>query len=208
MIDFLRGKLAHKETDYVVLDVHGVGYRVFCANPSTIASDMTGELTLFIHHSVREDAIVLFGFETRDEQTIFRKLLIVTGIGPRVALGILSAARPVDVVSAIYQEDVEFLTKLPGIGKKTAQRIILDLKDKLADLPINPLAGSGAPTVARLSTPSLGHASWQEAKLALLALGYTESEIDRVWPSIQQKYGDSGAVDVLIKHALQVLFNG
>src|SRR5690606_1770683 len=92
MIDFLRGKVAHREPEYVVLDVHGVGYRVFCPNPYALADE--GETTLYIHHHVREDAILLFGFPTREEQSLFRKLLEVSGIGPKVALGILSGGRP------------------------------------------------------------------------------------------------------------------
>jgi len=211
MIDFLRGKLAHVENDFVVLDVHGVGYRVFCANPYGIQAKNKEEMTLYIHHHVREDAILLFGFESREEQTLFRKLLEVSGIGPKVAIGILSAGRPEEVVGAIYQEDVYFLMKLPGIGKKTAQRIILDLKDKLSDLPMavsEPVAGGKGTGSVRSAVPGTGPKTWQEAKAALLALGYTESETDRVWAQIQPKVQESDTVDALVKLALQALFKG
>lgn len=130
MIDFLRGQVVHLETEYIVLDVHGVGYRVFCPNPYAFAKT-EGPVTVYTHHHVREDAMQLFGFPTREEQRLFRKLIEVSGIGPRVALGILGGGTPDHVVSAIYQENISFLVKLPGIGKKTAQRMILDLKDKL-----------------------------------------------------------------------------
>jgi Holliday junction DNA helicase RuvA len=209
MIDFLRGKLIYREADYVVLDVNGVGYRLFCANPFAISADEGKELTLYAHHHVREDAAILFGFQSREEQALFRRLLVVTGIGPRVALGILSAARPEAVVSAIYQEDINFLVKLPGIGKKTAQRIILDLKDKLADLPMLQTAASASPNPAAAAVSSrAGGIAWQEARQALQALGYSEAETDRIWPAIQDSAAAGAATDVLIKLGLQALFKG
>lgn len=212
MIDFLRGRVAHLETDFVVLDVNGVGYRVFCANPYAIQAKEKDEATLFIHHHVREDAILLYGFETRGEQALFRRLLEVSGIGPKVAIGILSAGRPEELAGAIYQENVHFLMKLPGIGKKTAQRIILDLKDKLDDLPMSvsvQAAGKGAAggtTVGGLGAG--GSASWREAKEALMALGYSEAEADRVWPQVKEKVKEGDSADVLVKAALQALFRG
>jgi Holliday junction DNA helicase RuvA len=210
MIDFLRGHIVHREVDYIVLDVHGVGYRLFCANPLSILQESGKEIILFVHHNVREDAVTLFGFQTREEQTLFRRLLIVTGIGPRVALGILSYGRPEAIVSAIYQEDIDFLVKLPGIGRKTAQRIVLDLKDKLGDLPMlqaSTSGQSGIPAPAAGSSRS-GGLAWQEAKMALAALGYSEAEIDRIWPNVQQNANNGVTTDVLIKQALQALFKG
>lgn len=207
MIDFLRGMLAHREADYIVLDVNGVGYRVFCANPYAVFGDPEYPVTMYIHHQVREDAVLLFGFASREEQTLFRRLIEVNGIGPKVALGILSAGRPDAVVSAIYQENVTFLTKLPGIGKKTAQRIILDLKDKLSDLPFSPVTlqvTGGVMSVAVALDTSFG----DEAKEALYALGYSEAEIARIWPAVQKQAGGSSSVDVVVKHALQILFKG
>lgn len=212
MIDFLRGIMVGLESDFVVLDVHGVGYRVFAANPFAVKAKESEEITLFIHQHVREDAILLFGFESREEQALFRRLIEVSGIGPRVAIGILSAGRPEEVVSAIYQENVSFLMKLPGIGKKTAQRMILDLKDKLADLPfsISEPAASGKQLGAAAATAlsSAVNTPWQEAKEALLALGYTEAEADRVWPGVQRKADEGASVDVLVKLALQEFFKG
>ncbi|HZG77016.1 MAG TPA: Holliday junction branch migration protein RuvA, partial [Paenibacillus sp.] len=136
MIDFLRGKPVFVDADFVVLDVRDVGYRVFCPNPYAFAGKADQTVTLFIHHHVREDAVQLFGFATREEQSLFRKLLDVTGIGPRVAVGVLSGGAPERIVAAIQSDDLAFLTRLPGIGKKTAQRIVLDLKDKLDGIGI------------------------------------------------------------------------
>jgi Holliday junction DNA helicase RuvA len=208
MIDFIRGKLVYRESDYIVLDVSGVGYRLFCANPYAITADEGKELTLYTHHHVREDAAILYGFQTREEQALFRRLLFVSGIGPRVALGILSAGRPEAVVTAIYQEDINFLVKLPGIGRKTAQRIVLDLKDKLADLPMLQAAASPSSNRATAVSSRTGGIAWQEAKQALQALGYSEAEADRIWPAIQESAAAGATADVLIKLGLQALFKG
>jgi Holliday junction DNA helicase RuvA len=210
MIDFLRGPIVHREADFLVLDVHGVGYRLFCANPLTIQQELGKDITLYVHHNVREDAVTLFGFQTREEQTLFRKLLIVSGVGPRVALGILSYGRPEAIISAIYQENIDFLVKLPGIGRKTAQRIVLDLKDKLVDLLNLPdmAAGQISGAVPAGGSSRAGGVAWQEAKQALAALGYTDAEIDRIWPKVQQNANSGVTTDVLIKQALQALFKG
>jgi Holliday junction DNA helicase RuvA len=211
MIDFLRGKAVRVEADHIVVDVHGVGYRVFCSNPYAYQGKLDEEVTVFIHYHVREDAILLYGFPSRDEQNLFRRLLDVSGIGPRVALGILSGGRPEAVVAAIQQENIAFLTKLPGIGKKTAQRIVLDLKDKLSAIAVGHMEAAGAGSAAYFGMRDEGLASaghWAEAREALLALGYTETEVDRVWPAIKPKVNDGDAVDAIVKKALQALFQG
>ncbi|AHV98536.1 Holliday junction branch migration protein RuvA [Paenibacillus sabinae] len=203
MIDFLKGPVVHLEQEYVVLEVQGVGYRVFCPNPYAFAKQ-EGPVTVYIHHHVREDAIFLFGFLTREEQKLFRKLIEVSGIGPRVALGILTGGTPDHVISAIYQENITFLTKLPGIGKKTAQRMILDLKDKLDGLGTASFQ-TGLFAVEEQNTES-GETSWQEARDGLKALGYTESELDRVWLSLKKEGAETESVDVLMKKALKLLY--
>jgi Holliday junction DNA helicase RuvA len=210
MIDFLRGKVAHREPEYVVLDVHGVGYRVFCPNPYAIADE--GETTLYIHHHVREDAILLFGFSSREEQSLFRKLLEVSGIGPKVALGILSGGRPEAVIAAVQQENLSFLTRLPGIGKKTAQRIILDLKDKLGGIAAPAIAEDGAALasvpVAGPGRTDAGGGAWAEAREALLALGYSEAEADRALQSARTAANGNEPAETLVKLALRSLFAG
>ncbi|AIQ65132.1 ATP-dependent DNA helicase RuvA [Paenibacillus stellifer] len=202
MIDFLRGPVVHLEQEYVVLDVQGVGYRVFCPNPYAFAKQ-EGPVTIYIHHHVREDAIQLFGFPTREEQKLFRKLIEVSGIGPRVALGILSGGTPDHVISAIYQENLTFLTKLPGIGKKTAQRMILDLKDKLDGLGTITFQ-TGLFAIEEETV--IGETSWQEARDGLKALGYTEAELDRVWLTLKKEGAEASSVDVLMKKALKLLY--
>lgn len=210
MIDFLRGKPVFVDADFVVLDVRDVGYRVFCPNPYAFAGKPDGLVTLYIHHHVREDAVQLFGFASREEQSLFRRLLDVTGIGPRVALGILSGGSPERIVTAIQTDDIVFLTRLPGIGKKTAQRIILDLKDKLdAIATVGPLSltesGGAVPAVGSGGAGSMT-AAWREAKEALLTLGYSEAETDRAWREVKNRAKDTDGTDVLIKLALQTLY--
>ncbi|TLS53557.1 Holliday junction branch migration protein RuvA [Paenibacillus antri] len=213
MIDFLRGKPVVVDTDFVVLDVHDVGYRVFCPNPYAFAGKAEQTVTLFIHHHVREDAVQLFGFATREEQALFRKLLDVTGIGPRVAVGVLSGGAPERIVAAIQSDDLTFLTRLPGIGKKTAQRIVLDLKDKLDGIGIPVALGagaaalSGAEAAASTAAGSAGlSVAWREAKDALMALGYTDAETERAWRDVKGKAGEGDGADKLIKLALQSLY--
>ena len=201
MIDFVRGTITYIEADYAVVDVGGIGYRVYVSNPYALMNQE--DVTLFTHQHVREDAILLYGFSTREEQSLFRKLLDVSGIGPKVALGILSGSRPEQVVSAIQREDLAFLVKLPGVGKKTAQRIVLDLKDKLQGFDeVLEAEPSAAATLERPpSTP------WEEAKQGLLALGYTETEVDRAWSLLAESVKDNESVESLMKKALQALFS-
>ncbi|ANS75480.1 Holliday junction ATP-dependent DNA helicase RuvA [Paenibacillus yonginensis] len=206
MIDFLRGRVVHFETEYVVLDVHGVGYQVFCPNPYYFAkSKDKEEVTIYTHHHVREDAILLFGFATREEQKLFRKLIEVSGIGPRVALGILAGGTPDSVVAAIYQENITFLTKLPGIGKKTAQRIILDLKDKLDGISTGGIVIHSELEVD-LFNPD--QSTWQEAKEALKSLGYTDAELDKAWQNMKDSVTPDETVDAVMKKALKLLYVG
>jgi Holliday junction DNA helicase RuvA len=206
MIDFLRGLVVHREQDYLVLDVRGVGYRVFCTNPYAVQAKDGEESTLFIHYQVREDAHLLFGFSTREEQSMFRLLLEVSGIGPKVAIGVLAGGRPEVIAANIQQENITFLMKLPGIGRKTAQRMILDLKDKLGAIPavedsMAALVGAGNGV-----TGHQGGNAWSEAKAALMALGYTEAEADRAGQAIKPKLQGGETAEAVTKLALQALF--
>ncbi|SFX08681.1 Holliday junction DNA helicase subunit RuvA [Thermoactinomyces sp. DSM 45891] len=132
MIDFLRGSMAYRGTDYIAIEVGGVGYQVTVTNPFSYEEQES--VFLYTHQVVREDAQLLYGFQTTDERDLFRLLLEVSGIGPKAGIAILAGGNPQQIVSAIQLEDLKFLTALPGIGKKTAQRIVLDLKDKLQKL--------------------------------------------------------------------------
>lgn len=206
MIDFLRGKIAYVERDYIVLDTGSAGYRIYCANPYAFP-DSGEEVTVYIHYHVREDAHQLFGFESREAQRLFQRLLEVNGIGPRVALGILSGTRPEMLVQAIRTEDAAYLSKLPGIGKKTAQRLILDLKDKLEDFGWNVQDVQVKRAVpARASRPV--HPAWEEAREGLIALGYKEAELDQAWAAISGEVPPDMPVEQLMKLALKALYKG
>lgn len=207
MIDYLRGKVAHVESEYVVLDVRDVGYQVYTPNPYGLARN-DESLQLFTYHHVREDAMQLFGFTTRDEQALFKRLLEVSGIGPKVALGVLAGGRPENVVAAIQQENLAFLTKLPGIGKKTAQRMILDLKDKLGTIDSRWAVAAMIDLQQPEAQPEEGGASWAAAREALAGLGYKEAELDKAWLSMKDRVTGGESPDTLIKLALQQLFQG
>ncbi|MBO8172601.1 MAG: Holliday junction branch migration protein RuvA [Bacillaceae bacterium] len=210
MIDFIEGKLAYTELDYIVVETGGIGYRIFCGNPFQFSQE-DGPVRLYTHHYVREDAIHLYGFATREERTLFRMLLDVSGIGPKGALAVVSAARPSEIAAAVRQEDIHFLTRFPGIGKKTAQRIILDLKDKMAEFADQQDWESKADVGEDKPMPMQNEAVPQltEAVEALKALGYQEREIETItgdlkaW--IEQEEAGLQTTDRVVKKALQLL---
>lgn len=174
MIGYLRGKILFLYTDYVLLDVHGVGYRVFIANSTRQKLRLHEEASLFIYTSVREDAIILYGFASQEEYDLFLQLISVSGIGPKVALGILSAITVEGLCRAIQNKQASILTKLPGIGKKSAERLILELKDKVAFAP------EEEELLTIENEAEVGDDKIAEATAALQALGYTQAEITPV----------------------------
>ncbi|GAA4705341.1 Holliday junction branch migration protein RuvA [Brevibacillus fulvus] len=202
MIDFVEGNVAYLDSDYVVVETSGIGYRLFCPNPYLFVQDENKKRRFYTHHHVREDAILLYGFATRDERDLFRKLLDVSGIGPKGALAILAAATPEQIVLAVQQENVAYLTKFPGIGKKTAQRMVLDLKDKLQGFTpsaIIPAADYAA---------DVRKGEFAEALEALEALGYTEAELQKVKLSLRELADGGANVEQLIKQGLAMMMRG
>ena len=143
MIAFLRGRLAEKQPNRIIVDVGGVGYDVAVPLSTFYKIGEPGaEVALRIHTHVREDALALYGFVTAFEQLIFERLIAVSGIGPKLALAVLSGIEPIDLVRAVQTGDVARLTSIPGVGKKTAERISLELKDRLpVGLGVVPEAG-------------------------------------------------------------------
>ena len=171
MIHFVRGKLDETGTDYIVLDNHGIGYLIYI--PSSVLEELPpiGEtVRVFTYMYVREDQMTLYGFLTRDDLHIFKLLIGVSGIGPKGALGILSTISPNQLRFAIMAGDSKAISKAPGIGAKTAQKLIIELKDKLKleDVFEEESAPSG-PSV-------LDHNAEKEAMMALVSLGYSETE--------------------------------
>ncbi|MCZ2077219.1 MAG: Holliday junction branch migration protein RuvA [Bryobacteraceae bacterium] len=167
MIAYLRGTLLEKHPNQVVVDVAGVGYDVTIP-VSTFSSlpDTNSEVRLRIHTHVREDALLLFGFLTMDEKSLFEKLIGVSGIGPRLAITILSGLPASDLVTAIRGGQLEHLVRIPGIGKKTAERMVLELRDKVAGIG----ASDGAAGIAVQKQPALEPVE-EDVLSALLNLG-------------------------------------
>ena len=190
MIGFLRGKVATRTTDGCFLDVSGVGYRLACSATTLAALPPEGrEARLWTHLHVREDALSLFGFATESEQRIFEALLGVTGVGPKVALQVCSAFTPDALRKALVTDDVAAISSVPGIGKKTAQRMIIDLKEKLA-LPDLEVVGTRPDALSK-------------ARSALENLGYSAGEV-RVALS-EAAPQDEASVEDIVKSALRVL---
>jgi Holliday junction DNA helicase RuvA len=147
MIAHLRGRVFAKQPNQVILDVGGVGYDVAISIPTFTALPAEGaEAALFIYTHVREDALALFGFLDINEKRLFEKLIGVSGIGARLAITVLSGLPPERLVAAIRGQDHATLTRIPGIGKKTAERVVLELKDKLEDMASAPMASSAGPS--------------------------------------------------------------
>lgn len=193
MIGFLRGVLLHKSPQELLLDVSGVGYRVlvpistFCR-----LGDQGTQAQLLIHTHVREDQFVLYGFATPAELELFEKLISVSGVGPKVALGVLSGIEVEDLVHAIRGNDVARLTRVPGVGKKTAERLILELKDKIAALHAG-TAEPQAPSPKRTDLLS-----------ALGNLGYSAAEADRAATEVLRLSPEASLGD-LLRDALRVI---
>jgi Holliday junction DNA helicase RuvA len=164
VIAHLRGRLLEKQPHRIVIDANGVGYDVFVPLSTFYGLGAPGsEIALRIHTHVREEALSLFGFATRLEQDLFERLISIGGIGPKVALAVLSGIEPPELIRAIERGDLTRLTAMPGVGKKTAERIVLELKDRLPTVPVD-LAG--APS--RLDRPVLR----DDLLSALTNLGY------------------------------------
>lgn len=173
MYEYLTGLVTSVTPQYIVLEVGGVGYQLFVANPYRFQEDSTKQVRVYVYQAVRDDAITLFGFVDRAEKQLFLQLINVSGIGPKSALAILANPDHQGLIDAIANDNVGYLTKFPGIGKKTASQIVLDLKDKVAGMTSTTLL-SPAPT-AEADSPALS-----DALAALTALGYKEREIKRI----------------------------
>jgi len=195
MIGHLRGRILEKRPNQVILEVNGVGYDVnIPVSTFYQLPDPPGEAQLHIHTHVREEALALYGFLTTAEKRVFEKLLSVSGIGPRLAITILSGLEAAELVPAIRSNDLVKLTHIPGVGRKTAERIVLELRDKLA-----------AVEGERAATAPAGFSTEQEDALsALLNLGYQRSAAERaVGRAAELERGSS--FDALLRRALQLL---
>jgi holliday junction DNA helicase RuvA len=192
----LRGRLVRKETQEAIVDVHGVGYRVTIPLSTFYRiGDPGQEVTLLTHTHVREDTLALFGFLTATEQALFERLISVSGVGPKVAIAILSGIEAPDLVSALRTSDLVRLTRIPGVGKKTAERLVLELKDKVQGLAA--AEPEGAPAAA-------GGTAREDLVSALVHLGYSRPEAEK---GVDRALKDDGAgrFEDLLRRSLRIL---
>lgn len=193
MIGFLTGEVAAADTDGCIIDVGGVGYRLACSATTLSALPATGQTArLFTHLHVREDILALYGFASEPERTMFEALIGISGIGPKVALQLCSAFTAEAFRRALVTDDVDAISSVPGIGKKTAGRVVLELKEKL-DLPDLAVVGGGQG----------GRAVLRQARSALENLGYSPGEVRAVLGEIHAAEDDS--VEEVVRSALKVL---
>lgn len=205
MIGFLNGILRYKDQNFILLDVNGIGYEIDVSlNTFAVLGHVDESISLYCHLHVREDILQLYGFATVTEKQLFRRLIKVSGIGPKVALSILSSTRVDDFVFAIHNEDHTTLTRLPGIGKKTAERLVIEMRDSLKGWEygeFEKVTLNGATTAHE--TFRLKKIVQNETQAALSSLGYKPVEVDRVLAKLLERSYDSS--QELLRDALQYL---
>lgn len=201
MITYVKGLLTEINDQSIVVEVQGLGYEILCGNPYEFQHEENEEVHVHTYQHVREDAIQLYGFKHPKQKTLFMKLISVSGIGPKSGISIIGTVDVQGFVAAVEQEDEKYLTQFPGVGKKTARQIILDLKGKLEDIAYVE-ASDEIPIVGLQTTPTKNN-QLQEALEALATLGYSDTEIRAVTPALQQD--DQGETDELIRKALRLL---
>lgn len=204
MIGRLTGKVTQEDDGNVVIDVAGVGYEVVVplGTIGRAQTDAEGRSTLFVHTHVREDVLSLFGFATDGDRVAFRTLIGVSSVGPKTAIAVLSALPAQELGKAIARKELGKLTSISGIGKKTAERLLLELKDKLPILEAAAPRGQGAPLAAAEAPPSTS--SSDLLARALVNMGYRQVEADRAIEQLAGKVGEAPLPD-LLKEALAIL---
>ena len=197
MIAHLKGKLTHKSPVEITIDVNGVGYLVFVPLSTFYAlPELGSEVSLGIHTHMREEALKLFGFYTTDEKKIFEKLITVNKVGPKLALTILSGMPPADLLSTIDSNDIAKLSTIPGIGRKTAERLILEMRDKLDGLSLE---------LAVKKEPLPQNGLFDDALSALVNLGYKKSQAEQTLKKVYGEEGEESSIENLIKESLNLL---
>ena len=201
MYEYIRGTVQEVTPSYLVLDNQGIGYHIFIANPFRLSTLKQKEATVYIYQSVTQDNIRLYGFINKEEKELFLKLIGVSGIGPKSGLAILAAEDHVGLVNAIENNDTKFLQKFPGVGKKTAAQIVLDLQGKLSELSPEVMEAFGGDATQAASR----NTELEEALEALAVLGYTQRDIKKVTRMLE-KIEQTSADDYIreaIKHLMQ-----
>jgi Holliday junction DNA helicase RuvA len=191
MIGSLRGKIIQKDTDHIILDVSGVGYIVYVTNnflSETTNLNISDDILIYTHLAVRETALDLYGFNSEEDKKLFELLLTINGVGPKSALNIMNSVTKDMIEESISKDDPKYLAKISGIGKKTAEKILIGLKDKFGDISIDKSEGSDNSVAIE----------------ALVSLGYSERDSREVVKGIDTK--DKGTEEI-IKEALKDLTN-
>ncbi|HPI99738.1 MAG TPA: Holliday junction branch migration protein RuvA [Enterococcus sp.] len=182
MYEYIIGKIAAIHPAYIVIETNGIGYQIASGNPYRYSSKMNQEVKIFVHQVIREDAHTLYGFNSLEAKQLFLRLISVSGIGPKSGLAIMANDDHEGLIAAIESGDITYLTKFPGVGKKTAQQLILDLKGKLGEL-----AGEVTGEVPMELFTTSENPALEEAIAALQALGYSERETKKVHKQLLQE---------------------
>ncbi|QRN86605.1 Holliday junction branch migration protein RuvA [Clostridia bacterium] len=203
MIAFIRGNVHRIQEDSILLDTGAIGYKIYIGSGLLNSLEPEEDIMLWTHQHIKEDAHTLFGFAKEKELHLFEKLLTVSGVGPKLAITMLSAKSPREIVLAITQERSDILSEIPGIGAKTAKRMILELKEKLMGEVegLEPLlsAGEYEPTAANYENDAV-----TETLMALESLGYTKKEVERTVLRLAEQHKDADAGS-LVKMALRTI---
>lgn len=202
MISYLSGRLIEKESNTAIIDVGGVGYETTISSATFYELGETGtNISLRIYTYVREDTLQLFGFKTLKERALFLKLITVSGIGPKLAVTMLSEMGVDDIARAIQTGNIAHLTSIPGVGKKTAERLLVELRDKLSDITIGEISEK---TVS--AAPNEELENFDDALSALVNLGYKQNVASKVLKQAMRE-GDRMSVQELLRRSLQLLTN-
>ncbi|MBV0932210.1 Holliday junction branch migration protein RuvA [Marinobacterium weihaiense] len=208
MIGYLRGRVLEKQPPWLLLDVNGIGYEIEASmNLFYTLPEVGAEIGVHAHFVVREDAQLLYGFVDRQEKLLFRALIKANGVGPKLALAILSGISADAFIRTVHEEDTTALVKVPGVGKKTAERLIVEMKDRLNQLEV--------PTLTELELSSGNFATAEqkadhrsEAESALIALGYKPQQATRSIEQAVQAIGEEAVTEDLIRQALKTMVSG
>ncbi len=199
MIAYLKGIITYKSPEFVTIDIGGIGYRVFISlNTFYSLPDINEEVFLYIHTYLREDTIHLYGFISKEEREIFLNLIAISGIGPRLAINILSGIGPKEFERAIYENNIKKIQKIPGIGRKTAERILLEMKHKMK------LRKSPDIEKEELFDNS-GESIYSLAYSALINLGYKPFEAEKAIATAKKRISGNVSLEELLKESLKVM---
>lgn len=205
MYAFIEGIIEDKTANSLIISANGVGYEIYCTQNTLARAPQRGEsMRVYTYLSVREDAMELMGFQSKEEKEMFLMLISVSGIGSKSAISILSSVNLKELTSAIAMEDIGILSKAPGIGKKTAQRIALELRDKVSKSEFL----SGTDISSASLEGSIMQGASDEAQLALQALGYTQQEAYNAIRSVKNELNENAKPDDIVRLALRGMMKG